>query len=54
MSKKDYHKSYDITCGNFMAGWRCSYCVSRKIHPKDSLGQLLESKNMLNLWSNKK
>ena len=36
----DYHEDYEITCSNFIAGKRCPYCAKKKIHPKDSLGQI--------------
>lgn len=35
----DYHGSYKIKCLRFTKGNRCPYCASKKIHPKDSLGQ---------------
>lgn len=38
IKKKDYHKSYQISCFNFTSGCRCSYCASSKIHPYDSFG----------------
>lgn len=52
---KSYHESYDISCANFVAGWRCPYCQNKngKIHPLDSLGKLLEDKGLLYLWSKK-
>lgn len=51
--EKNYHESYNISCMNFIRGKRCPYCVSKKIHPLDSLGKVLEDKNLLHLWSNK-
>ena len=39
--KQKYHGSYEISCGNFYNGKRCSYCASNKIHPLDSFGQML-------------
>lgn len=43
--KCDYHNyridnckdGYEISCGHFLEGNRCPYCVSKKIHYKDSL-----------------
>jgi hypothetical protein len=51
--EKDYHGSYLIDCISFIEGSRCSYCSSRggKIHPLDSLGQLLKDIQLLNIWS---
>mgnify|MGYP000941337139 FL=1 len=37
--QKDYHGSYNIRCGSFVVGSRCSYCAGKNIHQKDSLGQ---------------
>ena len=37
----DYHDSYPTMSMRFTKGHRCSYCANRKIHPKDSFGQLL-------------
>ena len=61
--EKDYHKDYETTCYKFTIGNRCSYCSSRKTHPKDSFAQwgidnfgndFLEKywsdKNTLNPW----
>lgn len=39
--EKDYHEDYETTCSSFYIGRRCSYCASRKIHFKDSLGQYI-------------
>jgi len=50
---KDYHDSYPVKCRNFINGTRCPYCNSRKVHPLDSLGKLLEDKGLLHLWSSK-
>ena len=37
-----YHGSYEIACGDFYKGNRCSYCKGQhKIHPLDSFGQWL-------------
>lgn len=52
--EKDYHDSYDVTFLNFTKGdTRCPYCNknSGKVHPLDSLGKLLEDKDLLYLWS---
>ena len=62
-SEKDYHGIYKTRCDKFIKGHRCSYCSSRKIHPKDSFAQwgidkfgndFLEKywsdKNTLNPW----
>lgn len=53
--EKSYHKSYNTQCNSFVIGNRCPYCCNMhgKVHPKDSLGRLLEDKNLLHLWSNK-
>ena len=54
--EKDYHGSYDIKCNDFVsANARCPFCSknSGKVHPKDSLGALLEEKGLLHLWSDK-
>ncbi|WP_137743258.1 zinc-ribbon domain-containing protein [Robertmurraya siralis] len=50
------HKSYLVSVANFtINGSRCPYCSSRKVHPKDSLGQhILDAygKNYLTkIWS---
>jgi hypothetical protein len=40
--ERSYHGSYEISCDNFINGYRCSYCKpSRvsKVHPKDSFAQ---------------
>jgi len=44
----DYHHVYDITCGNFVAGKRCSYCAGKKVHKLDSLGFL--HPEVLDIW----
>ena len=51
--EKDYHESYNIACVSFMLGNRCHYCnhMGDKVHPLDSLGKLLEDKNLLDIWS---
>jgi hypothetical protein len=51
--EKDYHGSYEISCNNFTNNKRCSYCQGRQVHPLDSLGKLLEEKDLLHLWSEK-
>ena len=48
--EKDYH-SYDILCYSFVAGNRCLYCASKKVHLLDSLGTLYPQ--VLDIWSNK-
>jgi hypothetical protein len=52
---KHYHESYKISCASFTQGKRCPYCSTRhgKVHPLDSLGNLLEVKDLLHSWSNK-
>ena len=37
--KKNYHKSYEISCNSFIRGSRCSYCKGNKVHPKDSFAR---------------
>jgi len=49
----NYHGSYDVVPNGFIKGYKCSYCASKKVHPLDSLGKLLEDKGLLHLWSNK-
>ena len=56
--EREYHGSYEIICSNFTCGnSRCSYCSSKKIHPKDSLGQYIIDRYgqcFLNkIWSDK-
>lgn len=36
---KEYHGSYETSPNHFVSGYRCPYCGSRVIHPKDSFGQ---------------
>lgn len=51
--EKDYHGSYKIRGANFCIGGRCTYCNTKssgKIHSLDSLGKLLEDKELLSLW----
>lgn len=53
---KDYHESYNVSCGNFIiSNSRCPYCSNRhgNVHPLDSLGALLEEKELLDIWSDK-
>ena len=38
-TETDYHGSYEVRCSDFIKGKRCSYCSSRKVHPKDSFVQ---------------
>ena len=50
----EYHCSYPITCTNFSRNKaRCPLCSTfhGQVHPLDSLGQLLEDKGMLHLFS---
>lgn len=55
--EKEYHESYLVSTSSFVAGARCSYCVKRKVHPKDSLGQyIIDSfgkKFLSSVWGNK-
>ena len=55
--EKDYHEDYEITCSLFYVGVRCPYCVNRKIHPKDSLGQYITDNYgqdfLVKVWSDK-
>jgi len=53
--KKDYHSSYDVWVSNFINNnSRCPYCHNYgKVHILDSLGKILEDKNLLYLWSDK-
>ena len=55
--EKDYHDSYEIDCSHFIVGVRCPYCVSRKVHPKDSIGQYIVDKYgeefLHKIWSDK-
>lgn len=37
--EKDYHESYKTSPNHFISGFRCPYCSSKKVHPKDSFGQ---------------
>jgi len=39
--EKNYHKDYEVSCANFIKGKGCPYCINRKIHPQDSLGQYI-------------
>ena len=52
--KKDYHYPYLISCDRFIDGGRCPYCVCRKVHPKDSLGQYIieqfPGKSLYDIW----
>ena len=51
--EKDYHKSYPISCSNFIIGRRCSYCSSKsgKVHILESLGTMYPEST--NKWSSK-
>lgn len=49
----DYHGEYKTKPAQFSRGFRCPYCHSIKIHPKDSLGQYLTDNNLMHLWSDK-
>ena len=55
--EKDYHGSYETFCSSFVSGVRCPYCASRKVHPKDSLGQYIidnyGEEFLHNIWSDK-
>lgn len=51
--EEKYHGSYNVICGSFVNGSKCPYCSNQKIHPLDSLGQILEDKDLLDLWSEK-
>lgn len=39
--EKDYHESYEVVGSNFTKGVRCPFCVGRKVHRIDSLGQYI-------------
>lgn len=50
--EKDYHGSYNISCRDFIKGYRCFYCnIHSKVHSLDSLGALYPE--VLEIWSNK-
>ena len=53
--EKDYNGSYETCTSRFINGCRCPYCTTRngKVHPLDSLGKLLEDKDLLYLWNDK-
>ena len=55
--EKKYHGSYNACCSSFISGKRCPYCVSKKVHPKDSLGQYIidnyEEDFLSKIWSDK-
>lgn len=45
--EREYHndnEGYKISPANFRKGSRCPYCVSKKIHPRDSFGVLYAEK----------
>ena len=48
-----YHGSYETTPVRITAGYRCPYCASNKIHPKDSFGQMLidEYGSLETIWN---
>lgn len=52
-----HHGSYEVHLNSFIRGSRCPRCISRKIHPKDSLGQYIidiYGKEFLEkIWSDK-
>jgi len=48
-----YHESYDIVCNHFTNNERCPYCHGSKTHYLDSMGILLENKELSDLWSEK-
>lgn len=48
--KKDYHK-YEQAAKSFSAGKGCPYCISRIIHPEDSLAAVYPE--IINRWSKK-
>ncbi|CEP95548.1 DNA-directed RNA polymerase subunit P [[Clostridium] sordellii] len=52
-TEKDYHGSYQVTCGSFTSGTRCPYCANQKIHPKDSFGEY-HKKILEKVWDYKK
>ncbi len=51
--EKEYHGSYNIKCKDFTINMRCGYCHGKLVHPLDSLGKILEDKELLHLWSDK-
>lgn len=50
-----YHEDYEASPNSFASGNRCPCCTTRngKLHPLDSLGQLLEDRNLIHIWSDK-
>ena len=36
--EKNYHGSYEVSCGDFTKGVRCGYCNGKKVHVLDSFG----------------
>lgn len=57
-TERIYHESYKVKCSNFTAkSSRCPYCLSKKIHEKDSFGQYINDKynsfNLSEIWSDK-
>ena len=53
--EKDYHGSYEVRCNKFVNKQRCYYCNSNsgKVHLLDSLGKILEDRDLLEIWSDK-
>ncbi len=56
--EKEYHDSYEVTAEKFaIQNNRCPYCVSKKIHPKDSFAQYhidnTDKDFISKYWSNK-
>ena len=56
--EKDYHGSYEVKCNNFtQIESRCPYCLGKKVHSKDSLGQYIidnfREDFLWKVWSNK-
>ena len=56
-TETNYHGSYKISPNKFHQNRRCPYCVSKKIHPKDSFGRWLIDTHgedaIEKYWSNK-
>lgn len=55
--EKDYHEDYETMCSNFVKGRRCPFCINKKVHPKDSLGQYItdnfEQYFLQKIWGDK-
>lgn len=45
-NKTDYHDEHEVEICNFVKGYRCPYCSTRrgKVHPRDSFGSLYPDK----------